>query len=106
MQVSAGAYVGQKLSKPSTHLSEVVGLLAAVIILLFTFGTVVAMGMPIITAIIALISGLSVIGLLSQVIEVPTVELGGRDLDRYRVRGDDIALLDDELSGRSVRVDR
>jgi putative drug exporter of the RND superfamily len=72
MQVSAGAYVGQKLSKPSTHLSEVVGLIAAVIILLFTFGTVVAMGMPIITAIIALVSGLSVIGLLSQVIQVPT----------------------------------
>ncbi|HEX3316848.1 MAG TPA: MMPL family transporter [Solirubrobacteraceae bacterium] len=72
MQVSAGAYVGQKLSKPSTHLSEVVGLLAAVIILLFTFGTVVAMGMPIITAIVALVSGLSLIGLLSQVIQVPT----------------------------------
>jgi RND superfamily putative drug exporter len=72
MQVSAGAYVGQKLSKPSTHLSEVVGLLAAVVILLFTFGTVVAMGMPILTAIVALISGLSVIGLLSQVIQVPT----------------------------------
>src|SRR5919198_593670 len=72
MQVSAGAYVGQKLSKPSTHLSEVVGLAAAVIILLFTFGTVVAMGMPILTAIIALISGLSIIGILGQVIQVPT----------------------------------
>jgi len=72
MQVSAGAYVGQKLSKPSTHLSEVVGLVAAVIILLFTFGTVVAMGMPILTAIIALISGLSIIGILGQVIQVPT----------------------------------
>ena len=72
MQVSVGAYVGQKLSKPSTHLSEVVGLAAAVIILLFTFGTFVAMGMPILTAIIALVSGLSVIGILGQVVQVPT----------------------------------
>ena len=72
MQVSVGAYVGQKLSKSSTHLSEVVGLAAAVIILLFTFGTFVAMGMPILTAIIALVSGLSVIGILGQVVQVPT----------------------------------
>jgi putative drug exporter of the RND superfamily len=72
MQVSAGSYVGQKLSKPSTHLSEVVGIVAAIIILLFTFGTVVAMGMPILTAIIALISGLSIIGILGQLVEVPT----------------------------------
>ena len=72
MQVSVGAYVGQKLSKPSTHLSEVVGLAAAVVILLFTFGTFVAMGMPILTAIIALVSGLSVIGILGQVVQVPT----------------------------------
>jgi RND superfamily putative drug exporter len=72
MQVSAGSYVGQKLSKPSTHLSEVVGIVAAIIILLFTFGTVVAMGMPILTAIIALISGLSIIGILGQLVDVPT----------------------------------
>ncbi|MFL5855306.1 MAG: MMPL family transporter [Solirubrobacteraceae bacterium] len=72
MDVSIGAYVGQKLSKPSTHLSEVVGIVAAVIILLFTFGTVVAMGMPILTALFALISGLSLIGILGQLVDVPT----------------------------------
>src|SRR5215212_7361510 len=72
MDVSIGAYVGQKLSKPSTHLSEVVGIVAAIIILLFTFGTVVAMGMPILTALFALISGLSIIGILGQLVNVPT----------------------------------
>ena len=72
MDVSIGAYVGQKLSKPSTHLSEVVGIVAAVIILLFTFGTVVAMGMPILTALFALISGLSLIGIVGQLVDVPT----------------------------------
>ena len=45
----------------------------AVIVLLFTFGTVVAMGLPIITAIIGLVCGLSIITLLSHVAEVPTV---------------------------------
>ena len=50
-----GGYIGQKVSKPETHDSEVIGLGMAVIVLLFTFGTVVAMGLPIITAIIGLV---------------------------------------------------
>jgi len=51
---AAGGYLGQKVSKPSTHVSEVVGLTAAVFILLFTFGTAIAMGIPILTAILGL----------------------------------------------------
>ncbi|HXS44053.1 MAG TPA: MMPL family transporter, partial [Solirubrobacteraceae bacterium] len=39
MKTAVGGYVGQKLSKPSTHVSEAIGLGAAVIILLFAFGT-------------------------------------------------------------------
>ena len=73
LDVSFGGYVGQKVSKPETHSSEVIGLGMAVIVLLFTFGTAVAMGLPIITAIIGLVSGLSIITLISQVSEVPTV---------------------------------
>src|SRR3954447_17153716 len=68
-----GGYLGQKGSKPETHSSEVVGLTMAVIVLLLTFGTVVAMGLPIVTAIVGLVIGLSIITLLSQVAEVPTV---------------------------------
>ncbi len=73
LDVSFAGYVGQKVSKPETHSSEVVGLAMAVIVLLLTFGTVVAMGLPIITAIVGLVSGLSIITLISQVAEVPTV---------------------------------
>ncbi len=73
LAVSFGGYVGQKVSKPETHSSEAVGLSMAVIVLLFTFGTVVAMGLPIVTAIVGLVSGLSIITLISQVTEVPTV---------------------------------
>ena len=54
LQVAFGSYIGQKVSKPDTHDSEVIGLGMAVIVLLFTFGTVVAMGLPIITALIGL----------------------------------------------------
>ena len=73
LTVSFGGYVGQKVSKPETHSSEAVGLTMAVIVLLFTFGTFVAMGLPIITAIVGLVSGLSIVTLLSQLVEVPTV---------------------------------
>ena len=45
----------------------------AVIVLLFTFGTFVAMGLPIVTAIIGLVCGLSIVTLLSHISEVPTV---------------------------------
>ena len=67
-----GGYLGQKVSKPETHISEVVGLSMAVIVLLITFGTAVAMSIPIITAIIGLVCGLSIITLISHVADVPT----------------------------------
>ena len=69
---AAGGYLGQKVSKPSTHLSEVIGLTAAVLILLLTFGTAIAMGIPILTAILGLSVGLGVIAFLSHTMEVPT----------------------------------
>ena len=73
LTVGFGGYLGQKVSKPETEISEVIGLGMAVIVLLITFGTVVAMGLPIITALFGLVCGLSIITLLSHVTEVPTV---------------------------------
>ena len=72
-EVGVGGYLGQDVSKPSTESSEAVGLAAAVIILLFAFGTVVAMGLPITTAILGLVTGLSIVTLLGHTIEVPSV---------------------------------
>jgi RND superfamily putative drug exporter len=73
LDVSYGGYVGQELSTPATESSEVVGLMMAVIVLLFTFGTFVAMGLPIVTALFGLGCGLSIITLLGHVAQVPTV---------------------------------
>jgi RND superfamily putative drug exporter len=70
---SVGGYVGQQLSKPSTESSELIGLIAAVIILLFAFGTATAMMLPIVGALIGLACTLSVIKLLEHVFEVPGV---------------------------------
>ena len=50
-----------------------IGILAAMLILTFTFGTVVAMGMPIGTAILGLTTALGVIGLLGHLIAVPDI---------------------------------
>jgi putative drug exporter of the RND superfamily len=72
LQVAAGGYVGQELSKASTGDSDKIGLTAAVIILLLAFGSVVAMGLPIVTAVLGLVCGLSVITLLSHITDVPT----------------------------------
>jgi uncharacterized membrane protein YdfJ with MMPL/SSD domain len=73
MQVAVGGSVGSELSEPATESSEVVGLIAAMIILAFTFGTLVAMGLPIVSAVLGLAAGLSLIVVLGQVVTVPTI---------------------------------
>jgi RND superfamily putative drug exporter len=72
LQVAVGGYVGQELSKPDTGASDKIGILAAMIILLLVFGSAVAMGLPIVTAVLGLLCGLSVVTLLSHLTDVPT----------------------------------
>jgi putative drug exporter of the RND superfamily len=73
IQVEAGGQLGQKLSKPTTEVSELIGIIAAMVILTFTFGTVVAMLLPILTAILALASTLAIVQILGHAITVSTV---------------------------------
>jgi RND superfamily putative drug exporter len=73
LNAAIGAYVGQQLSKPATETSEAIGLAAAVIILLFAFGTATAMMLPIVSAVLGLACALSIIRLLEHVLEVPGV---------------------------------
>ena len=73
IQVETGGQLGEKVSKPSTETSELIGILAAMVILTFTFGTVVAMLLPIVTAILGLASTLSIIQILSHAFTVSTV---------------------------------
>jgi RND superfamily putative drug exporter len=73
LETSIGSYVGQQLSKPATETSEAIGLAAAVVILLFAFGTATAMMLPIVSAVIGLACALSIIRLLEHAFEVPGV---------------------------------
>ena len=73
IQVETGGQLGQKVSKPATESSELIGIIAAAVILTFTFGTVVAMLLPILAAILGLASALSVILMFSHVTTVSTV---------------------------------
>ncbi|HWT91277.1 MAG TPA: MMPL family transporter [Solirubrobacterales bacterium] len=73
LETSVGSYVGQQLSKPETETSEAIGLAAAVIILLFAFGTATAMMLPIVSAVVGLLCALSIIRLLEHVLDVPGV---------------------------------
>src|SRR3954451_15804740 len=73
IKVSAGGYLGQQLSSPSTGLSEIIGVLGALIILVFAFRTFVAAPLPITTAVIALACGLAIVGLAGHAIDVPSI---------------------------------
>ncbi len=56
-------------AKPGS--SEGIGILAAIIIMLLAFGSVVAMGLPIITALFGIAIGFAVLDLLSHVVTTP-----------------------------------
>jgi RND superfamily putative drug exporter len=73
LEVETGGQLGQKISKPSTEISELIGIIAAMVILTFAFGTVVSMLLPILNAIVALLTSLAIIRLLGHAITVPSV---------------------------------
>lgn len=69
-QVEFGGPAAETESGPSG--SEIVGLIAAMIVLLLAFGSLYAMVVPILTALFALAFGLSFVGLLSAWIPIGT----------------------------------
>jgi putative drug exporter of the RND superfamily len=64
-------YGGDMFSKFEMPESEALGLLAAIIILLIAFGSVLAMGLPIVTALFGLGSGVALTVLVSNVQKMP-----------------------------------
>jgi uncharacterized membrane protein YdfJ with MMPL/SSD domain len=73
MEVVGGGSIGSTLSPNDTSSSDLIGILAAMVILTFTFGTVVAMGMPIGTAVLGLTTALGAIALLGHLTSVPDI---------------------------------
>ena len=58
--------------EPETGVAELAGVLVAVVVLLVAFGSVVAMGLPIGTALLGLAVGVSGLSLLAFVVDVPS----------------------------------
>lgn len=70
--VAAAGSIGSTLSTEGTETSEVVGIVAAMIILSLVLGSLVAMGLPILTAVIGLGVALSVVGLVGHAVAIPS----------------------------------
>ena len=86
IEVAVGGSIGSVLSSPDTGESELIGNVSAMVILALVFGSLIAMGTPIVTAVVALSIGLSAIGLLGHVIAIPSVAPTPGDDDRPRRR--------------------
>ncbi len=71
LQVALGGQAIEHAEKPSLGSATAIGLLAAAVILLITFGSFVAMGLPIVTALLGLGVGISLAGLGSHLIQIP-----------------------------------
>jgi putative drug exporter of the RND superfamily len=71
LEVQLGGQAIEQTEKPSIGTATVVGLLAAMIVLFVTFGSLLAMGLPILTALLGLGTGIGLAGLASQVISTP-----------------------------------
>src|SRR6266849_7428488 len=70
LQVELGGQAIKQAQQTSIGFATGVGLLAAVIVLLLSFGSLLAMGLPIVTALFGLSAGLGVIGLGSHLVDM------------------------------------
>jgi putative drug exporter of the RND superfamily len=71
LKVALGGQAIEQAQKPSFGAATAIGLLAAMIILFITFGSLIAMGLPIITAILGLLTGIGLAGLASRLMDMP-----------------------------------
>lgn len=70
-QVELGGPIMRRVEQEPPGSAEIIGLTAAVFILLVAFGSVVAMGVPIVTALIALAIGFFLVGVGANVVAMP-----------------------------------
>ena len=71
LQVELGGQAVEETEQSGFGISTAVGLLAAIVVLLLTFGSLTAMGLPIVTALFGLGTGLGVIALFTHVVDTP-----------------------------------
>ena len=72
LQIEMSGDLFFSFEEPQTGVSEMVGLIAAVVILLVAFGSVIAMGLPIGLALFGLALGISSMSLISYLVDIPS----------------------------------
>ena len=72
VQVDIGGPAVENALRPSVGISADVGVIAAAVVLFIAFGSLLAMLIPLIIAIFALVSGLMTTGLLSHAVTIPS----------------------------------
>jgi RND superfamily putative drug exporter len=72
LDVQLGGQAIEQAQQASLGFATVVGIAAAIVILLISFGSFTAMGLPIATALLGLGAGIGVINLASHVIDMPS----------------------------------
>ena len=73
LQIEVGGNAVQQLNQQPTSSTELIGVLAAAVILLVAFGSLFAAALPLVTAIVALGAGLLTVGLVSHVLTIGTL---------------------------------
>jgi RND superfamily putative drug exporter len=71
LRVELGGQAIEQTEQAGFGISTAVGLLAAIVVLLLTFGSLTAMGLPIVTALFGLGTGLGAIALFTHVVDTP-----------------------------------
>jgi RND superfamily putative drug exporter len=71
VQIELGGQAIEQTQQEGFGLTTAVGLMAAIVVLLITFGSLIAMGLPIVTALFGLGTGLGVIALFTHVVDTP-----------------------------------
>ncbi|HST55789.1 MAG TPA: MMPL family transporter [Solirubrobacteraceae bacterium] len=71
LQVELGGQAIEMTQQQGFAAATAIGLLAAIVVLLLTFGSLIAMGLPILTALLGLGTGLGVIALGTHVVDTP-----------------------------------
>jgi putative drug exporter of the RND superfamily len=72
LQIELGGAAVEATEAEGLGLSTAIGLGAAIVVLLITFGSIVAMGLPILTALLGLGSGLGLIALFTHLVSTPS----------------------------------
>ncbi|MBX7161204.1 MAG: MMPL family transporter [Acidimicrobiia bacterium] len=75
IEVELGGTLPMTNDQSESGSSEIVGVVAAIVILLIAFGSAVAMGLPIVAALFSLGVGVSLITIAAALIDVPTVSI-------------------------------